>query len=272
MRIGCVAPIDQAALVKAAGFDFLEVIVQTVLRGEEPDETWDKTAPDPDKIPLPVLAANMLVPGKLAIVGPARDMNALTTYMKRVAKRAKRVGIQTLVFGSGGARKRPDGVSPATTLEHLTQFTRMAGEVCGEQGVTVVIEHLNRAETNTLNSLAECLHLCNLVNLPSVAMLVDSYHFGLEKETEAALLECNGLLKHVHVAEVAGRVAPGAGAWVKGGLPGEAFDFVEFFETLRKIGYDGPIAIESSWPEPLESRGAEAAAFLRKAWADAACS
>ena len=271
MRIGCVGSIEQAGIIKAAGFDYLEVIVQHVLRGEESDETWSKTAPDPAKLPLPIEAANMLVPGKFPIVGPARDIPLLTAYMKRVAARAKRVGIKTLVFGSGGARKRPDGVSAATTLEHLTQFTRMAGEACGEQGVTLVLEHLNRKEANTINSLEEALHICNLVDLPSVAVLADTYHFGLENETENALLACNGQLQHVHVAEVAGRVAPGAGAWVKDGLPGQPFDFVEFFETLRKMGYDGRIAIECAWPEPIEVRGAEAAAFLKKAWAEAAC-
>lgn len=271
MRIGCVASIDQAAIVKAAGFDFLEVIVQHVLRGEETDETWDKTAPDPAKLPLPIEAANMLVPAKFPIVGPARDLSVLSTYMKRVASRAKRLGIQTLVFGSGGARKRPDDVPLTTTLEHLTQFTRMAGEICGEQGVMLVIEHLNRKEANTINSLEESLHICNLVNLPSVAVLADTYHFGLENETEAALLNCDGQLQHVHVAEVAGRVPPGAGEWLPGGLTGAAFDFVEFFETLHKMGYDGRIAIECAWPEPIEKRGAHAAAFLRKAWTDAAC-
>src|SRR5688500_15748700 len=130
--------------------------------------------------------------------------------MQRVAKRAKRLGIERLVFGSGGARKRPAGVDEETARVHLAEFTRMAGEVCAHHGVTLVIEHLNRGETNTLNTLAEARDLCEGVDHPGVQMLVDSYHYGLEKENDQAVLDLDGTLRHVHVAEVVGRVQPGA--------------------------------------------------------------
>jgi sugar phosphate isomerase/epimerase len=264
MRLGCCGTLDDAAAIKAAGFDFLEVGIQAVLRGDEPSATWDKSAPDPKKLPLPIEAANGLIPASRPIVGPQRDLAGLQDYMQRVAKRGERLGLKCFVFGSGGARKKPDGVDDATAWSHLVEFTRMAGEVCAHHGITLVIEHLNKAETNTLNSLADSQRLCEQVDLPSVQMLVDSYHYGLENETDDAIVALDGTLRHVHVAEVVKRIEPGGHGPVAPGSP--AFDFDSFFCTLRKIGYDGRISIECGWSQPVAAGGARAAKFLRDAW------
>lgn len=263
MRLGHCGGIESAGEAKAAGFDFLEVNIQGVLRGNETDAAWAATAPDPAKLPLPIEAANCLVPGNMPIVGPSRDFPALKTYIGRVAQRAKKIGIQRLVFGSGGARKRPEGVSPEAAARDIAEFTRMTGEACAAQGVLLVIEHLHQGETNTLNSLKDCLALCRQTAMPSVQMLVDSFHFALEKEKEQAALDLKGTLRHVHVAEPSGRIEPGAPPKEPGVKP---FDFVAFFRPLRKIGYDERVAIECTWTRPLAVAGAESVRFLRDAW------
>ncbi|MCE9589926.1 MAG: sugar phosphate isomerase/epimerase [Planctomycetes bacterium] len=267
MRLGCCAGIDDVAVVKAAGFDFLEVTVTGVLRGLEPSSTWDATAPDPAKLALPIEAVNTLMAPGLPIVGPSRDRVALQDYIQRIAKRAERLGIQRLVFGSGGARKRPDGTDNDTALQHLIEFVKMTGDVCGHHGITLVIEHLNRGETNTLNSLAECRYVCEQADNPNVAMLVDSYHYGLEKEEPQAILDLEGTLRHVHVAEVTGRIQPGAHGPVRADSP--AFDFDDFFCALRKIGYDERVSVECKWQPSLQEGAAACAKFLRQAWANA---
>lgn len=267
MRLGCVAGIEDAAAVKEAGFDFLEVTVGSTLRGLEPSSTWDATAPDPAKLPLPIEAANALVPPSLPIVGPARDTVALQDYIQRVAKRAERLGISRMVFGSGGARKRPEGTHPDTAIQHIIEFVKMCGDVFAHHGILLVIEHLNKGETNTLNSLAECRYVHDQVAHPNVAMLVDSYHFGLEKEESQAIVDLDGTLRHVHVAEVVNRWPPGAHGAAGAGSP--AFDFEDFFCHLRKIGYDERIAVECKWRSSLREEAAASAAYLRKAWAAA---
>ena len=163
MRIGCCGGIEQAAEVRAAGFDFLEVNVQTVLQGDLPDDQWRRTAPDPAKLPLPIEAANCLVPGNHPLLGPKRDLKALKIYLQRVAERAQRLGISRLVFGSGGARRRPDDLAPDAVAPQLAEFVRLAGDVCGRHGIVLTIEHLNAGETNTVNKLAQALSLCDLV-------------------------------------------------------------------------------------------------------------
>jgi sugar phosphate isomerase/epimerase len=253
----------EAQAIKDAGFDFVEANIQSLLQGNMDDAQWDAQAPDPAALLLPIEAANCLVPGNMPIIGTQRDFAALTTYMQRVARRAKRMGIQRLVFGSGGARKRPDGVDDLAARQHLEEFTRMAGDCCAEHDVMIVIEHLNKGETNTLNSLADSLELCERLNHPAVQMLVDSYHYGLEEETDNDLLALDSSLMHVHVAEPIDRLQPGG----HGETSEKAFDFVHFFHLLRKLGYDQRTSIEAKWQSPVDKIGAQTLAFLREAWA-----
>ncbi len=264
MRWGCCGSPAEAEAVRAAGFDFLEVGVQPVLRGLEDDTAWSATAPDVDKLPLPLEAANGLLPATLPIVGPERDLAALTRYMENVARRAKRLGIQRLVFGSGGARRRPDGTDPATAQTHLADFAEMAAEACCRHDIILVVEHLNRGETNTINSLRDELDLIERVGHRSLAALVDTYHLGLEGDSDEEILALGNRIRHVHVAEVKDRLHPGAH-----GDSADAYDFESFFCLLHKLGYDERISIEAKWARPIAEAGAETSAFLRKAWADA---
>lgn len=261
MRLGCCGNLDAMADVREAGFDFLEVPVQAVLRGDEDDAAWTPTAPDPDKLPLPMEAANMLLPRHHAIVGPQRDMPALRTYMQRVAERARRLGIHRLVLGSGKARVRPEDMAVGEAMDQLTEFCRMAGELCAAHDIVLVIEHLNRGETNTINSLADELTLVERAHHPAVGALVDSYHFGLEDESDEAIIALGDYLRHVHVAEPVDRLQPGGH-----GDGEQAFDFVEFFCALRKVGYDERVSVEASWAGPIAEQGAACVKLLREAW------
>lgn len=262
MKIGCCGSVDDAAKLEAAGFQFLEVGVQQVLRAQEDDATWAATVPDVDKLALPIEAANGLVPGSLPIVGPGRDLGVLQGYMRRVAERAEKLGIKRLVFGSGGARKRPDGVDDATVMEHLADFCRVAGDAAGGHGITIVVEHLNRKETNTINTLAEELELIERVAHPHVQALVDSYHFGLENDPDESLLALGDRLRHVHVAEPVGRVQPGGHA----AGSADAYDWEHFFCLLRKAGYRERVSFEGKWTGPVEEVGPQTVELIRKTW------
>jgi D-psicose/D-tagatose/L-ribulose 3-epimerase len=262
MRLGCCGTPEQAELFKAAGFDFVELNVQNVLRGDADDATWGAGAPDPEKIALPMEAANCLVPGNHPVVGPGANLSDLKQYMARVAARAGRLGLKRLVFGSGGARRRPEGFDPATARQQIVDFLKIAGDAVGPQGIVLTIEHLNKGETNTINALADALQLARDANHPAVAVLVDSYHFGLENESRGVIPELGGLLRHVHVAEVIKRYEPGGH---KTGS-GDAFDFAAFFQPIRALGYDERVAIECNWSGPMEEKLAAAAKHVRAAW------
>ncbi len=261
MRLGCCGTIEQAGVMRDAGFDFLEVNIQGVLKGHEPSDVWDAQAPDVSKLPLPIEAANSLIPGSMPLIGPARDMKALQDYMQRIAKRAQRLGIQRLVFGSGKARMRPENVSHEQAMKDIIEFTTMAGQICGHHDVMLVVEHLNFPECNMINKLDETRAICDAINSPHVQGLVDSFHWGLEKDTDQAILDLGQLIRHVHIAEPDGRGEPG-----KPAHPENAFDYESFFCVLRKAGYSERVSIEAKWTGPLEEKAAAAVELVRKAW------
>lgn len=261
MRLGCCGTMDDATVMKAVGFDFLEVNIQAVLQGGISCKEWRE--PDMASLPLPIEAANSLLPASMPVIGPDRDLAKLTKYMERTAKRARKLGIERLVFGSGGARKRPEDVSLELANEQLAEFTTIAADACGEHGVILVIEHLNSKECNMINKLDEARALCEAVNHPNCMGLVDSYHYGLENDTEQAVLDMGPILRHVHLAEPdSGRGEP----WHPAADGGSGFDFDDFFCLLRKIGYNERISIEARWSGPIAEKGEQVVKRLREAW------
>src|SRR5689334_17979508 len=101
-EFGICTSIENAPAAKAAGWDFIEVLVGPNLEGMVADAEW-KGLERARKSALPIPAANSLVPGTLKITGPEADLTKLREYMMRVIGRAGKIGIKSLVFGSGGA-------------------------------------------------------------------------------------------------------------------------------------------------------------------------
>lgn len=265
MRFGCCGDIDDAGALAQAGFDYLEVNVQAVLRPTESEADWQRDVPDPSTLALPIEAANCLMPQTLPLIGPGRDWEAIGQYMQRVADRSAKLGIRRVIFGSGKARMRPTDVPVGVAAEQLAAFCAMAGEMLAAHDILLIIEHLNRKESNTINTLAQELELIERTSHSHVAGLVDSYHFALEGENEDAILNLGDYLRHVHVAEPAGRLAPGS----LGDSP-DAYDFESFFCVLRKLGYDERISVEAQFPEPADVSRKHCVTYLKEAWRAAA--
>lgn len=256
VKFGVCGGVDKAAAIKDAGWDYVEGGVQSLLQGVKEDAEWDGLA-KVQGMAFPVPAANMLVPGDLKVVGPVVDFEKLTQYMTRVLHRAAKCGTRTLVFGSGVARNVPDGYDRGEARQQILNFIRMFAPIAQQAGVTVVAEPLNKGECNILNSVEESMTYVKEVNHPNFQCLVDSYHFWLEREPLKNLEVAMPWIKHVHVADEQGRVAPG-----KSGNS----DYRPFFRVLKAGGYDGLISVEGNIT-PAEYR--ETLIYLRREWEEA---
>jgi sugar phosphate isomerase/epimerase len=259
MRFGICTSVANSAAVKAAGWDYIEETVQNFLQGLVPDSQWtgEQLA---RASAVPILAACCLVPGDLKITGPTADPAKLRDYISNVVKRAKKVGIQTLVFGSGGARNVPDGWERAKAERQILEFARMITALAAQHGVVMVAEHLNRKECNILNTLAETDKLVAQVDSASFQNLVDCYHLWLEKESLDVLKKAMPHVRHVHVSDLEGRLPPGE--------TGKS-DFRPFFRVLKEAGYDGTISVESLGFDDIAAMGPRVLAFLKQQWAAA---
>jgi sugar phosphate isomerase/epimerase len=103
-----------------------------------------------------------------------------------------------------------------------------------------------------LNGVRESGGYVEDVDHPNVRLLVDAYHWLKDDNDYDAIVTYGPLLRHVHIATMASRRAPGL----------EACDFSDFFRALKEGGYEGRISIESGW-EDKAGQAATAFAALR---------
>jgi sugar phosphate isomerase/epimerase len=259
MQFGVCAPLDKAADVKSAGFDFLEDSVQSLLQGLVDDSSWQGQSRLRGSA-LPVLAANLLVPAALKIVGPSVDFQQLSAYMGNVVRRAGNAGIKLLVFGSGGARGVPDGFDRNRARQQILQFLQMVAPLALQHRTTLVVEPLNKKECNIITTVGEAMTYVKEINHPNIQCLIDAYHYWLDNDSPGDLKAAMPWIRHVHVADTEGRLAPGES--------GKA-DYKPFFRILKDAGYDGTICIEALGFTDYKTVGPRVLAFLKKQWQDA---
>lgn len=83
----------------------------------------------------------------------------------------QRLGVKRVVFGSGMARKIPEGFDAATARRQLLYAAKIVGDIAAEYGCLVVMEPLCHYETNLLNSVAAGAAFVRELNHPSVKLL-----------------------------------------------------------------------------------------------------
>ena len=261
-QFGIVTNIDHSPVVKAAGWDFVEELVQNILCAHVPDDEWQGPARLARAV-LPMPAANAMLPAALKVCGPDADLAQLRDYMSIVLRRARELGMRTLVFGSGAARSVPPGFDRDVARQQIVDYARMSADLAGNARILLVFEPLNRGECNIINSVAEAMAYVRELRHPHFLCLVDSYHLWLENEPLDHVRSAMPWVRHVHLADTLGRAPSGE----TGGN-----DYVSFFRVLKEAGYDGPIAVESlgfSTVAGIESAGPRVLRFLKSSWESA---
>jgi D-psicose/D-tagatose/L-ribulose 3-epimerase len=244
-------------IAKAAGFDYVEVSV-TEIAGLS-DSDFDAAVERAKEVGIPTPNANLFLPGSMRLTGPdATDPEQQIAYVKKAFARLARLGVKIVCFGSGAARRVPDGFPKEDAFKQLVAFGKRIAPEARVNGITIVIEPLRRQESNIINTAAEGLELVNAVSDPNFELLIDFYHLASEKEDPAIVLRAREHIRHLHMANPQGRVFP---------LKWEEFDYAPFFANLRRIGYAGRISIEAS-SRDVPSEASQAIALLRQAFTD----
>ncbi len=198
---------------------------------------------------------NNFLPAFLRLTGPEADPAAALAYAETAITRARRLGATKIVFGSAGARNYPAGFPREEATAQLAALLRALEPIAVAAGITLVLEHLNKLESNLLNSLHEGVRLMQSVNLPHVRVLLDNYHLTLNGGSLDELREAGGALRHIHLARTLGRGLPCAG---------DEVDWRALFGMLREIGYNGDCSLEAYAPvEGREERIREALTLVR---------
>jgi len=262
MEFGICMPVENSAAAKRAGWDFVEESAQSLLQPLLPEAQWTGAARVAAGTAggLPVRAVNLLVPASVKVVGPTADAKQLRAYMTTTVARAARLGIGTLVFGSGGARQVPDGFDRARAMRQVIEFLRICADVLAGTNVVLAVEPLNRRECNLINLLSEALACAREVDHPSIRVLLDSYHLWLENEPLDVIGQAGPWLHHVHVSDIEKRAACGESGQCEYG---------PFLSAVKSTGYDSTICVEAIGFTDMTTMGPRVLAFLKRHWAAA---
>ena len=134
------------------------------------------------------------------------------------------------------------------------------GDEAARRGIELLIEPVNRFETDYLKTLRHAVRICESVDHRAIGLTPDFFHMQMEElDTAASLREAAKWIRHLHVAENT-RVEPG---------PGQ-LDLRPGFRVLREAGYQGLVEVECrSLSGPAEVVLPKSAAYLRNEWAEA---
>ncbi|MBR5519739.1 MAG: sugar phosphate isomerase/epimerase [Clostridia bacterium] len=233
MKFGVVSNLENIDLIAELGFDYIEGHVTAIskLTDEEFAELEAKVA----AAKIGVEACCVLLPDSIKVTGPDYDPAQQEEYLEKVFARLQKLGVGPVVFGSGSARKIPEGFDRAEAWHQLVKFGRLTAKIAAKYGLTMVMEPLNTKETNVINTQIDGLKLMEDIDRPSFEILSDFYHLALAEEGRAEVAACGEHLKHTHIANPVGRVMP---------KEGDGIDYDAFFAGLADCNYHGRMSLE----------------------------
>ncbi len=175
----------------------------------------------------------------LSVTSPDRDVR------ERAIKRLKdQLDLASLLECSiviGSMRGEiPDGESREVIDRRMIDACSRLCDYASVGNGSIVIEAIDRFETNYLRRAEEVLEIIDKVGSPRLGVHLDTYHMNMEEsDWKQPVLLCRDRLRHVHIADN-NRNYPGWGL----------IDFRPFLEALDEVGYSQTLTIECyPWPD-----------------------
>jgi sugar phosphate isomerase/epimerase len=145
-----------------------------------------------------------------------------------------------------------DGVDLQTAVGYLLDAVEELGEHARQYQVPLLLEPLNRYETNLLNTMADGMQLLRRLSTPNVKLLADLFHMNIEEaQIEAGLRLGGPHIGHLHFVD-SNRRAAGMGH----------LDYAPIVRTLHEIGYRSFASVEAfPYPNPDDAARQTIVAF-----------
>lgn len=172
--------------------------------------------------------------------------------MKEHIDLANRLGSIVIIGGIRG--KLDTDLAIERQLNSGKEAIREIAEYAYRHQVTLVLEAINRYETNIFNTLLQIKDFIEELKFSNLKILADTFHMNLEEVSyRQALLEVKDQIGYIHFAD-SNRLAPGWGH----------IDFKEIINVLKEINFKGPVGIEVlPLPEDLKATQ-QGIVFLKK--------
>jgi sugar phosphate isomerase/epimerase len=238
VEVGIVQDMENDSLLQASGYRWLiESVAKCFSPKKLSDQQFQERLPAIKRLKTTLFAVNIFIPGELKLVGPSVDQLAILSYVETVFQRCQEANVAMIVWGSGGARRIPDGFDKSQATEQFVDIARKVSLLAEKYKILIVLEGLNRGETNFINTLSEAYAIAVKVNHPNFMLNADIYHMLKENEPPASIEMAAPYIRHCEIAEKENRTPPGT----------QGDDFREYLRALKKINYKGKIFLECRW-------------------------
>lgn len=288
MRFGCCGNmvasrpdktgVEIAETLAKNNFDYIELPLAEMVALSDRDFVAVKTQLDIAGIPCE--SCNNFFPAHVRLTGSDVDFDRISAYLEKALDRAGALRVKTIVFGSGIAKKVPEGFPYDVAYEQLTKVTEMVSAAVEPYGITVAIEPTREPDSNIINTFAEGVEMARNIDKGNIKVLTDNYHVTCLQESLQAVREYGkDYLAHVHIsfpnipmvddALQLDEVNPWREPELKTMRKGRKFpslhdgwDYKEFVDAIRSTGYDGRVTVEAfSWGN-LDQQIKDAKEFL----------
>lgn len=288
MRFGCCGSLlatqpDKTGIefieyCKACGYDYMELPLAEMMALDQ--DAFDCLKERVKNSGLDCEVSNNFYPSSIRLTGPDADMETITDYTGRALARARELGVQIVVFGSGGAKRVPEGFDHEQAFDQLVEITKMIAQTAEANEITIALEPMRMPDCNIINSFREAVRLAQAVNHDRIRVLLDYYHFLCQHEPYQNLLEDGKqYLAHVHFCfpnfpRIDGVPGPDGirdifepelnarGWWRTYPSLKDGWNYDEIIDTIRAVGYNQRISLEAPVADP-ERQIREALDFLR---------
>jgi len=175
-------------------------------------------------------------PRGLHFTAPEREVRDRTVvYFKHLIDFCADLGGRAMIFGSPKQRNAI-GIPIKEATGYFAESLSMVADHAREREVMILIEPLDRSQTDVVNTLSDALALAEAVDHPAVSFMFDFHNTADETESfETLIRKYYSHIGHVHVQEMDGRHL---------GTGTARSDFKGAFRTLRELGYDKWVSLE----------------------------
>ncbi len=138
--------------------------------------------------------------------------------------------------------------------EMLVAMLQTLASYAETAGAAILLEPLNRYESNSLPRQKDGASVVRTLNSPGVRLMSDTFHMHIEEtDSPAALREVGDAIGHVHLADNT-RLEPGTGD----------IDFRAIFVALKAVNFGGYMAFECGLSGKADDVLPRSVAFLKE--------
>jgi len=234
-RFGICAKPDQIALAAAAGYDYVELNLNDVLRMNE--EQYRAMAAEMEQNNIYAEVVCGMLPENVRIVGEGVISKEIHTALDLSFDMAQALGAEIMIFDCEKSRMLPWNFDPAMAWRQLGNFIRMLQGYAADFDMQVCLLPLRRSAADLMNYVTEATLISAMLRLDRIGVAASSYNMAMEAESLPQLRRTGSLLWHMRTSNVLGNRPP---------KDGDGENYAALFEALREMGYAGRITMEAS--------------------------